>query len=59
MGSWFSSAMYSTVTTPATGDSTAIRRNPKYKDELVQTAFPEVRTLYDCFQCVRKNNRAG
>jgi hypothetical protein len=29
-----------------------VRRNPKYAKELVSTFYPEVKTLYDAFQCV-------
>lgn len=35
---------------PAKGDSTEVRRQLKYKDALLTTAFPGVNTLYDVWQ---------
>ncbi len=51
MGAEFSAPKASVEVAPASGDSSNIRRNPRYKDELVASAFPgEVDTLYTAFQ---------
>ena len=42
--------MGSVIVAPGDASHTATRRNIKYKDGLVPTAFAEVRTQYDCFQ---------
>ena len=50
MGNASSIPVQSVIVAPANGDSGAVRRNPKYKDELVASFYPEVKTLYDAFQ---------
>lgn len=42
----------SIVVAPGEGDNGAIRRNPRFQDKLVATAFPDVTTLYEAFQYV-------
>lgn len=42
----------SVVVEKGKGESGDVRRNPNYP-ELVPTYFPEVKTMYDAFQCVR------
>lgn len=53
MGSGSSKPMPSSiVVAPGEGDNGAIRRNPRFQDKLVATAFPDVTTLYEAFQYV-------
>lgn len=41
----------SVIIEKGSGDNGDVRGNPRYKD-LVDTVFPEVKTLYDAFQYV-------
>ncbi len=50
MGSSYSSPEGSVVVAPGDATHTATRRNIKYKDGLVPTAFAGVKTQYECFQ---------
>lgn len=59
MGAAFSSIMYSVVVAPPSEGSTAVRRNPKYRAALVETAFPDASTLYECFQRGVRVNAKG
>jgi hypothetical protein len=51
MGNQYSAPHASVTIAPASGDSGEVRRNPRFKEGLVESAFPgEVTTLYNGFQ---------
>ena len=58
-GKPFPPSIGSVVVAPAAGDLSSVRRHPKFKDQLVPSAFPEVATLYDAFQRGLRVNPQG